>query len=59
MNLKESILNKLLHFTDPSHWEIDTPLSSEMIDELQNVKISDAPRSLMMVLEQQMQVETE
>ena len=46
MNLKESILNKITSFSDPfSHWEIDTPLSSEMIDELQNVKISDAPRS--------------
>ncbi len=46
MSLKESILNKINSFSDPfPHWELETPLSKEMIDELQNVKISDAPRS--------------
>ena len=46
MNLKESILNKISSFTDPfPHWELESPFSSGMINELQGVKISDAPRS--------------
>ena len=46
MHLKESILNKVRSYDDPfPHWELDSPLSPEMINELQEVKISDAPRS--------------
>ena len=46
MYLKDSILNKIKSYNNPfPHWELDNPLSEEMIDELQNVKISDAPRS--------------
>ena len=46
MYLKDSILNKIKSYNDPfPHWELVHPLSEEMIDELQNVKISDAPRS--------------
>jgi len=44
--LKDSILHKIQSYNDPfPHWELDNPLSEEMIGELQNVKISDAPRS--------------
>ena len=46
MHLKDSILNNITSFTDPfSHWEISSPLSPSMVDEIQNVKISDSPRS--------------
>ena len=46
MHLKDSILNNITPFADPfSHWEISSPLSPSMIDEIQNVKISDSPRS--------------
>ena len=46
MHLKDSILNNITSFTDPfSHWEIISPLSPSMVDEIQNVKISDSPRS--------------
>ena len=46
MYLKDSILHKIQSYNDPfPHWELDNPLSEEMISELQNVKISDAPRS--------------
>ena len=46
MHLKDSILNNITSFADPfSHWEISSPLSPSMIDEIQNVKISDSPRS--------------
>ena len=46
MNLKESILNKINSYSDPfPHWELEKPLSEELIDELQNIKISDAPRA--------------
>jgi len=46
MHLKDSILNNITSFADPfSHWEIRSPLSPSMIDEIQNVKISDSPRS--------------
>ena len=46
MYLKDSILNKIQSYNEPfPHWELDCPLSEGMIDELQNVKISDAPRS--------------
>ncbi len=46
MHLKESILNKITSYSEPfSHWELDSPFSNDMINELQNIKISDAPRS--------------
>jgi len=46
MHLKDSILNNITSFADPfSHWEINSPLSPSMVDEIQNVKISDSPRS--------------
>ena len=46
MHLKDSILNNITSFEDPfSHWEISSPLSPSMVDEIQNVKISDSPRS--------------
>jgi hypothetical protein len=46
MHLKDSILNNITSFADPfSHWEISSPLSPSMVDETQNVKISDSPRS--------------
>ena len=46
MHLKDSILNKISSYKEPfPHWELETPLSEKMIDEIQNVKISDAPRS--------------
>ena len=46
MYLKDSILHKIQSYNDPfPHWELDSPLSEDMISELQNVKISDAPRS--------------
>jgi len=46
MHLKDSILNNITPFADPfSHWEISSPLSPSMVDEIQNVKISDSPRS--------------
>ena len=46
MHLKESILNKINSYSDPfPHWELENPLSEELIDELQNVKISDAQRA--------------
>ena len=46
MHLKESILNKINSYTDPfPHWELENPLSEDLIDELQNIKISDAPRA--------------
>ena len=46
VHLKDSILNKITSYKDPfPHWELETPLSERMIDEIQNVKISDAPRS--------------
>ena len=46
MHIKDSILNNITPFADPfSHWEISSPLSPSMVDEMQNVKISDSPRS--------------
>ena len=46
MHLKDSILNNITSFAYPfSHWEIRSPLSPSMIDEIQNIKISDSPRS--------------
>ena len=46
MHIKDSILNNITPFADPfSHWEISSPLSPSMVDEIQNVKISDSPRS--------------
>ena len=38
MHLKESILNKINPYSDPfPHWELENPLSEELIDELQNI----------------------
>ena len=46
MHLKESILNKINSYSDPfPHWELERPLSEELIEELQNIKISNAPRA--------------
>jgi hypothetical protein len=46
MHLKESILNKINSYSDPfPHWELENPLSNELIDELQNIKISDGTRA--------------
>ena len=46
MHLKESILNKINSYSDPfPHWELENPLSEQMIDELQNIKISEVPRA--------------
>ena len=46
MNLRESILNKVSSYSEPfPHWELDSPFSQNMIDELHNIRISDAPRS--------------
>ncbi len=46
MHLKDSILNKISSYSDPfPHWELDQPFSDEMIDEIKEVNISDAPRS--------------
>ena len=46
MHLKESILNKINSYSDPfPHWELENPLSEELIDELQNIKISEVPRA--------------
>ena len=44
--LKDSILNKIQAYNNPfPHWELSQPLSDGMINELNEVKISDAPRS--------------
>ena len=44
--LKESILNRCVKYSDPfPHWELDTPFTSDLIKELNEVNISDAPRS--------------
>ena len=44
--LKESILNRCKIFSEPfSHWELDSPFTDALIKELNEVKISDAPRS--------------
>ena len=46
MHLKEAILNKITSSSEPfPHGELENPLSAELIDELQNIKISDAPRA--------------
>ena len=44
--LKESILNRCTTYYDPfPHWELDTPFTNNIINELNEVDISDAPRS--------------
>jgi len=46
MSLRDSLLNRSKAFHLPfNHWEISNPLTKDMIEELQNVSISDAPRS--------------
>ena len=46
MHLKESILHNIKSNQDPfPHWELNKPLSDAMINELNEVKISDAPRA--------------
>ena len=44
--LKESILNRCTTYSNPfPHWELDSPFTNELINELNDVNISDAPRS--------------
>ena len=44
--LKESILNRCVTYSEPfPHWELDTPFTNDLIKELNEVNISDAPRS--------------
>ena len=44
--LKESILNRCKTYSEPfSHWELDSPFTDALINELNEVNISDAPRS--------------
>ena len=44
--LKESILNRCTTYSDPfPHWELDSPFTNELINELNDVNISDKPRS--------------
>ena len=44
--LKESILNRCTTYSDPfPHWELDSPFTEGLIKELNDVDISDAPRS--------------
>ena len=44
--LKESILNRCKTYSEPfSHWELDSPFTDDLINELNEVNISDAPRS--------------
>ena len=44
--LKESILNRCTTYSNPfPHWELDSPFTNELINELNEVNISDAPRS--------------
>ena len=46
MSLRDSLLNRSKAFKLPfNHWEISKPLSEDMIEELENVSISEAPRS--------------
>ena len=46
MMLKESILNRCTTYSNPfPHWELDSPFTNELINELNDVNISDAPRS--------------
>ncbi len=41
-----SILNRCTTYSDPfPHWELDSPFTNELINELNDVNISDAPRS--------------
>ena len=44
--LKESILNRCTTYSDPfPHWELESPFTEGLIKELNDVDISDAPRS--------------
>ena len=44
--LKESILNRCTTYSNPfPHWELDSPFTDELINELNDVNISDSPRS--------------
>ena len=44
--LKESILNRCTTYSEPfPHWELDSPFTEGLIKELNDVDISDAPRS--------------
>ena len=44
--LKESILNRCTTYSNPfPHWELDSPFTNELINELNDVNISDSPRS--------------
>lgn len=44
--LKESILNRCTTYSNPfPHWELDSPFTNELINELNDVNISDTPRS--------------
>ncbi len=44
--LKESILNRCTTHSNPfPHWELDSPFTKDLINELNEVNISDAPRS--------------
>ena len=44
--LKESILHRCTTYSNPfPHWELDSPFTNELINELNDVNISDAPRS--------------
>ena len=44
--LKESILNRCKTFSNPfPHWELESPFTDGLIKELNDVDISDAPRS--------------
>ena len=46
MSLRDSLLNRSKAFNLPfNHWEISNPLTKDMIKELRNVSISEAPRS--------------
>ena len=44
--LKKSILNRCTTYSNPfPHWELDSPFTNELINELNDVNISDVPRS--------------
>ena len=44
--LKESILHRCTTYSNPfPHWELDSPFTNELINELNDVNISDATRS--------------
>ena len=46
MSLKDSLLNKSMKYSSPfDHWELNKPMSEDMVKELSNVSISESPRS--------------